>query len=51
MDKLKNLALPLLALLAAAALAAGWMSASQSTRRYIVHLGKQVPYLPYRYFI
>ncbi len=30
---------------------AGWMSLKPSTRRYIVHLGKQVPVLPYRYFI
>jgi hypothetical protein len=51
MGKLKNLAVPVLSLLAVAALAAGWLNASQSTRRYIVHLGKQVPYLPYRYFI
>lgn len=29
----------------------GWFSASQSTRRYIIHIAKQVPYLPYRYFI
>ncbi len=28
-----------------------FMTASQSTKRYIVHLGKQVPFLPYRYFI
>jgi hypothetical protein len=42
-----------LALLVAALLSAvaGYFSASESTRRYIVHLGKQVPYLPYRYFI
>lgn len=32
-------------------LAAAYFSASESTRRYIKHLGKQVPYLPYRYFI
>lgn len=43
----------LLALLAVTAMAAvvGFFTASESTRRYIVHLGKQVPYLPYRYFI
>lgn len=42
-----------LVLLAVAAVAAvaGFFTASESTRRYIVHLGKQVPYLPYRYFI
>jgi len=30
---------------------AAYFSASESTRRYIKHLGKQVPYLPYRYLI
>jgi hypothetical protein len=42
-----------LALMAMVALGAvaGYFSASESTRRYIVHLGKQVPYLPIRYFI
>lgn len=30
---------------------AAFATASQSTQRYIVHLGKQVPFLPYRYFI
>ena len=43
-----RLAIPLAA---AAGLAAAWLGASQSTKRYVVHLGKQVPYLPYRYFI
>ncbi len=38
-----------LALLAGAA--AAYFSASESTRRYIKHLGRQVPYLPYRYLI
>ncbi len=23
----------------------------ESTKRYLIHIGKQVPYLPYRYFI
>jgi hypothetical protein len=32
-------------------LAAAYLSADESTRRYIAHIGKQVPYLPYRYFI
>ncbi len=41
------------ALLVAAAAGAvvGYFSASQSTRRYIAHLAKQLPYLPYRYLI
>lgn len=30
---------------------AGWFAASESTRRYLVYIGKQVPSLPYRYFI
>lgn len=30
---------------------AGWFMLSESTRRYLIHLGKQLPYLPYRYFI
>ncbi len=32
-------------------MAAAYLAADESTRRYIVHIGKQVPYLPYRYFI
>lgn len=38
-------------LLAAGGLVALWFSASESTRRYLVYIGKQVPALPYRYFI
>lgn len=34
-----------------AAMAAGWFNMSLSTRRYVIHIAKQVPYLPYRYFI
>jgi hypothetical protein len=34
-----------------AGLVAGWFTASDSTRRYLVYIGKQVPSLPYRYFI
>ena len=30
---------------------AGFFSLDESTRRFIVHIGKQVPHLPYRYFI
>jgi len=41
----------LLALAAITALTLAWFSASESTRRYVVHIGKQVPALPYRYFI
>jgi hypothetical protein len=41
----------LLFLAAVAGLVAAWFSASESTRRYIVHIGKQLPALPYRYFI
>lgn len=41
----------LLFLAAIAALTIAWFSTSESTRRYIVHIGKQVPALPYRYFI
>ncbi len=37
--------------LALAGAAAGWASLKPSTRAYLVHLGKQVPSLPYRYFI
>ena len=39
------------AILALAGAVAAWFSASESTRRYLVYIGKQVPYLPYRYFI
>lgn len=47
---MKNLK-KLLAVLVVAGAIAGWFSASESTRRYLKHIGKQVPYLPYRYFI
>jgi len=40
-----------LALAVLAAMVAGWFQLKPSTRKYIVYLGKQVPYLPYRYFI
>lgn len=36
---------------ALAGLVALYFSLDESTRRYLVHIGKQVPYLPYRYFI
>ncbi len=32
-------------------LAAAYFTADESTKRYLSHVGKQVPYLPYRYFI
>lgn len=32
-------------------LAAAYLTADESTRSYLNHIGKQVPYLPYRYFI
>ena len=32
-------------------LVAVYFSLDQSTKRYLSHIGKQVPYLPYRYFI
>jgi hypothetical protein len=40
-----------LVLAALAAMVAGWFQLKPSTRKYLVYLGKQVPYLPYRYFI
>lgn len=47
MKRIKKI-MPVLAVVAAAA---AWFQASESTRRYLVYIGKQVPYLPYRYFI
>jgi hypothetical protein len=47
MKKLKTVLL----LLALAGMVAGYFRSSESTRRYLKHIGKQVPYLPYRYFI
>ena len=38
-------------LAALAGLVAAYFTADESTRRYLNHIGKQVPYLPYRYFI
>lgn len=32
-------------------LAAAYLTADESTKRYLIHIGKQAPYLPYRYFI
>lgn len=49
MDKRKiKLALGIAALLG---LAAAYATADESTKRYLAHIGKQAPYLPYRYFI
>jgi len=28
-----------------------YLSLDESTKRYLAHIGKQVPYLPYRYWI
>jgi len=28
-----------------------YLSLDESTKRYLKHIGKQVPYLPYRYLI
>ncbi len=47
---MKNLK-KVVAVLVLAGAIAGWFQASESTRRYLKHIGKQVPYLPYRYFI
>jgi hypothetical protein len=51
MKKLSALIVPVALAGAAVGAVAGWLSLKQSTRRYIVHLAKQVPSLPYRYFI
>jgi hypothetical protein len=32
-------------------LVTAYLNADESTKRYLSHIGKQVPYLPYRYFI
>lgn len=32
-------------------LTAAYLTADESTKRYLSHVGKQVPFLPYRYFI
>lgn len=47
---MKNLK-KVVAVLVVAGAIAGWFRASESTRRYLKHIGKQVPALPYRYFI
>lgn len=41
----------LIAVILLVGLIAAYFSASESTRRYVKHLAKQSPYLPYRYFI
>jgi hypothetical protein len=41
----------LLMLLMIVGLVVAYMQSSESTKRYIKHIGKQVPSLPYRYFI
>ncbi len=47
---IKNLK-KVLSVLVLVGMVAAWFQASESTRRYLKHIGKQVPYLPYRYFI
>jgi hypothetical protein len=41
----------LLMLLMIVGLVVAYMQSSESTKRYLKHIGKQVPALPYRYFI
>ncbi|MHB8895673.1 MAG: hypothetical protein ACYC99_10935 [Candidatus Geothermincolia bacterium] len=41
----------LVKLLLVAGLIVAWLQASDSTKRYLKHIGRQVPALPYRYFI
>ena len=36
---------------ALAGMAIVYLSLDESTKRYLAHIGKQVPYLPYRYWI
>jgi len=38
-------------LLVLAGMVVAYFQSSESTKRYLKHIGKQVPYLPYRYFI
>jgi len=38
-------------LLAVAGLVVAYFQSSESTKRYLKHIGRQVPSLPYRYFI
>lgn len=46
-----RLRLLLLLLLAAAAMGLAWyLKQDESRKRYIKHLGKQIPYLPARYY-
>lgn len=40
-----------LLLLGVVVLAVAYFTSSESTRRYVKHIGKQIPALPYRYFI
>jgi len=47
MKKFKKLVM----LLAVVGLIVAYMQSSESTKRYLKHIGKQVPSLPYRYFI
>jgi len=41
----------LMLLVVIAGLIVAWTQSSESTKRYIIHIGKQVPSLPYRYFV
>jgi hypothetical protein len=41
----------LVMLLVVAGLVVAWFQSSESTKRYLKHIGKQIPALPYRYFI
>jgi hypothetical protein len=41
----------LVMLLVVAGLVVAWFQSGESTKRYLKHIGKQIPALPYRYFI
>lgn len=46
----KILKLMLLCLVGAIALSVVWTSLSDSKKRYLMHVGRQVPAMPFRYF-
>lgn len=50
-DEMKKLVKRVLLLaIAAVAVTIWWSTLSDSTKRYVVHIGRQLPDLPFRYF-
>jgi len=47
---MKNIRKPLVMLVVMAAAGVWWSKLTASKKRFFYHMGKQVPYMPFRYF-